>query len=582
MSRARRGSHAIPMAMAVLLGGALAPSAAPALDFDATGWWRTRYFFEDGVPLNPAGNNLNTEFLDYRFALYPTLSVTDDIKIKARVDILDDVIWGNNENEPSILTGLSKGTSSYDRTLSPVEEVQINHLYGDIRTPVGILRIGRQPSSFGLGILANGGGTLEWGPDGNGPETGDTVDRLLFLTDLGQGLGWNDEHWLVALAYDRTIELDVFGQGDDVNDFIFATLYTDGKLAPVRVTGNTELGTYSVLVTKSGSSTTVGIQEGYFRFKRSVAEGTWLFVEGEGMIAFGASNRSGLVGNNKRQDFVDSITEGLVGELGPLGAQIAESGTDIGLIANLVAQGLEEEGLSPAVAETVATQGASAGFDVARDEPLEVFLGGGVVRAGVESGPGRFTGEWGYSSGGDDENVLINFVGPVDAKGPEAKAALTAQVDDALGAAITGTKGTSYPFDTEYDVAVILYEEAGPLEPVNLKPTVHNTMYLKGTGEWQLDDATRLWAAVIWGELNEPVETYHIEGADDGDENTPVTVVSDGKKKDLGVELDAGIDHQFGENLRAEIKLGYLFVGSAFGPTADDIFMIRPQLAITF
>ena len=79
--------------LVALVGGLGVAPAAHALDFDTNGWWRARYFFADGSPLNPAtGNNLNTEFLDYRFALYPTLSVTDEIKIKARVDILDDVI----------------------------------------------------------------------------------------------------------------------------------------------------------------------------------------------------------------------------------------------------------------------------------------------------------------------------------------------------------------------------------------------------------------------------------------------------------------------------------------------------------
>ncbi len=557
-------------------------SPARALSFDTTGWWRTRYFYEENTPLNPAtGNNLNTEFLDYRFALYPTLGVTDEIKLKARVDILDNVIWGNNDNEPSILTGLAKGTSSFDRALKPVEEVQINHLYGEIRTPVGLLRVGRQPSNFGLGILANGGGSLEWGPDGNGPEAGDTVDRALFLTDLGVPMGWHDQHLITAVAYDRTVELDVFQQGDDVNDFILANLYTDGSISP-RVTGDTEAGIYSVLVTKSASAADVGLQEGYFHVRREVSEGFALFMEGEGVVAFGSSKRSGLVPNNKRQDFIDSIKTGLEGQLGSFGDQIADHGTDIGLVANAVAKGLVDNGLSPKVAQTIATEGASAGFDVARDEPLDIFLGGGVVRGGMESGPLRLTGEWGYSSGGDGKNALINFVGPVAGKGPEAKAAVAAQENDALGAALTGTKVGSYPFDTEYDVAVILYHEVGPLEPVNLQPDVHNTTYLKGTGEWKLDDATRLWSSLIWGELNRGVETYHIVGADDGDPTTPVTVVSDGTKKDLGVEIDWGIDRKFGDNLRAEIKMGYLFVGSAFGPTAQDIFMVRPQLAVIF
>lgn len=581
MRRVGRGLSRAALPIALVLIG-LAPPAAHALSFDATGWWRTRYFFEDGIPLNPAtGNNLDTEFLDYRLALYPTLHVTDTVKIKGRVDILDNVIWGNNENDPSILTGLSKGTSNLDRALNPVEDVKISQLYGEIRTPVGLLRMGRQPSNWGLGILANGGDRLEWGPDGNGSEVGDSVDRLLFITDLGVPLKWKDEHWLLALAYDRTIELDIFNQNDDVNDFILATLYTDGTISP-RVTGETEFGAYSVLVTRSQDSADVGIQDGYFHLHRSIGSDTSVFLEGEGVVGFGTSKRSGLVPTTKRDDFVQEITQGLVDQLGSLGADIADHGTDIGLVRTLVAQGLEDNGLSPKVAETVAADGASAGFDAARRQTLDVLLGGGVVRGGVESRALKLTAEWGYSTGGSGNNALIDFIGPVGAKGPESKAALEAQQNDALGAAITGSKVGSFPFDTEYDVAVILYHEVGPLEPVNLQPDVHNTMYLKGTGEWHLDDATRLWGSVIWGQLNRGVATYHVEGADDGDPNTPVTVVSDGVKKDLGVEIDWGIDRKFGDNLRAEIKMGYLFVGNAFGPTAANIFMVRPQLAITF
>ena len=219
---------------------------------------------------------------------------------------------------------------------------------------------------------------------------------------------------------------------------------------------------------------------------------------------------------------------------------------------------------------------------MAREEVLDVEVYGGLVRAGIDQGFLTFTAEVGYASGGDSSTeTLVNFVGVAGSSGPEARAALRDRLDDALGAAVQGTKIGTYPFDPEHDAALILYEEVGPVNPVNEKPLVFNTTYVKGTVEADFG-ATRAYVMVLFGKLNEPVEAFRIEGADDGREDTPVTIVSEGLEKDLGIEVDVGIDRSFTEHLRAELKIGYLSTGDAFGSQAEDVFMIRPQVALEF
>ena len=231
------------------------------------------------------------------------------------------------------------------------------------------------------------------------------------------------------------------------------------------------------------------------------------------------------------------------------------------------------------MASSIATQGASAGFDTAVEEQLDIFAAGGVVRGGVDTGPFKVWGEWGYSSGGDEDTIL-NFLGPVGSKNGSVLGALEAQQDDALGAAITGTEIGTYPFDSEFDVALILYEEVGPLNPVNLTPIVQNTWYLKGVFEYAATDDTTLYLLGVYGELNKGVQTYRIEG--DGSDVSPINVATGSVEDQLGFELDWGVDHRFGENLRGEVKMGYLFTGNAFGPERQDVFMVRPQLSVMF
>jgi hypothetical protein len=123
-------------------------------------------------------------FHQQRLRLEPLLKVNDNLSLHMQMDVLDNILFGTKEvdfldfHSPIIGTiqlpgaggalGVVGGQAGENQTLN------IRRVYMDIMTPGGKLRIGRQPSHFGLGIFSN---------DGNGPEGdfGDTFDRILYL-----------------------------------------------------------------------------------------------------------------------------------------------------------------------------------------------------------------------------------------------------------------------------------------------------------------------------------------------------------------------------------------------------------------
>ncbi|MFI5302973.1 MAG: TIGR04551 family protein, partial [Polyangiales bacterium] len=96
----------------------------------------------------------------------------ESVAVKARLDWIDDVSMGSVPVSSAQPTGAA---------------VNVKRAWGEVRTPIGMLAAGRMGSSWGLGILANGGDCLDC--DG-----GDAADRVAFVTPL---LGH-----IFAVAYD--------------------------------------------------------------------------------------------------------------------------------------------------------------------------------------------------------------------------------------------------------------------------------------------------------------------------------------------------------------------------------------------
>ena len=147
-----------------------------------------------GYALFPrAPNSLNERTqagVNMRFRFEPTINVSEEVRIRAQVDALDNVMWGStpdyaysrnstngywfDRNEFSVFS--ASQTTPRSGINSFQDSIAVKRVWGEVSTPVGILRFGRMGSHWGLGMMHN---------DGNGIDNdwGDTVDRVSFTAE---------------------------------------------------------------------------------------------------------------------------------------------------------------------------------------------------------------------------------------------------------------------------------------------------------------------------------------------------------------------------------------------------------------
>ncbi len=187
-----------------------------------------------------------------RFRLEPTVNISEDVRIMAQVDILDNLILGSTPdgyptNKYYPLVVFSQGQNPPSVGINSLRDsIAVKRVWGEVRTPLGLLRFGRMPSEWGLGLLANDGGPyhadngpLVTRPDPLGPvgqcfdcDFGSTADRIMFATKLfghyvipmidftseGPYTSYSNEY------NGQSIDLD---QLDDVNSYILAIMKRD-------------------------------------------------------------------------------------------------------------------------------------------------------------------------------------------------------------------------------------------------------------------------------------------------------------------------------------------------------------------
>jgi uncharacterized protein (TIGR04551 family) len=110
---------------------------------------------------------------DMRLRLKPEIHLSDDVRIKAWVDILDNVGLGTLGYGPNSLYGLPDNPELGNL-------IRVRRAWGEARNrDIGELRFGRMGADWGLGILDNGG-------DRNGIDSdfSSDVDRVMGITNL--------------------------------------------------------------------------------------------------------------------------------------------------------------------------------------------------------------------------------------------------------------------------------------------------------------------------------------------------------------------------------------------------------------
>jgi uncharacterized protein (TIGR04551 family) len=243
-----------------------ATAAKPPLNvLDLHGYLRLRGDLMNGLHLGLSAREFYPQFpksatrkeetlagANMRFRLEPTINISEDVRIMAQVDMLDNLILGSTpdgypKNAYYPLVAFSQGQIPPSDGFNALKDsIQVKRVWGEVMTPVGLLRFGRMGSHWGLGILANDGGPAHFdrGPLVTQPDPfgatgqcfdcdyGSTADRIMFITKIfghyvvpmidftSEGPYSNRPNEVMGQPYD----LD---QLDDVNSWIIAVARRD-------------------------------------------------------------------------------------------------------------------------------------------------------------------------------------------------------------------------------------------------------------------------------------------------------------------------------------------------------------------
>ncbi|MBF0118701.1 MAG: hypothetical protein HQK79_07675 [Desulfobacterales bacterium] len=153
---------------------------AMAVEADFKGAYRVRGWSFKYNPMDPNNNTSTNSYMRMRLRLDPTLKVTDDLSVTARIDMLDGVMYG----DPSYSTGAGKATDGRINTSAPsstnasththsvtTNNLRVHRAYLTYKSPIGGIVAGRM----------KGGTWGTWFADGE-----DDYDRLIYVVPVDQ------------------------------------------------------------------------------------------------------------------------------------------------------------------------------------------------------------------------------------------------------------------------------------------------------------------------------------------------------------------------------------------------------------
>jgi len=206
------------LALAAALAGGLAQPAYALdddFDLDLEGYYRVRGYrfnpLEDGLKDQGAGT-----YMTHRLRIQPVIDFEGRAKFVMMADLLDNVVWGDNSSlmpasvfaqDPSFVH--MNGTSQ-DFFQRSTQSAMIKRAWMEFKLPVGVMRVGRQESHWGMGILSNNGNGFD---DTFGENHfGSTFDRVMFATkpiaivQTIMGREPSDIPFITAVGVDRLVE----------------------------------------------------------------------------------------------------------------------------------------------------------------------------------------------------------------------------------------------------------------------------------------------------------------------------------------------------------------------------------------
>lgn len=478
------------------------------LPADSMGW----YVWGGNVALSASPPSGTQTGGNMRLRVDPTFNVSEQVRIKAEIDFLDNVVLGSTPTGPAY--NLYSFTSNSQ--VAPVGgynwftgAVQVKRAWGEVQTPVGLLSFGRMPADWGVGIYYNAGGGID-------QDFGDNVDRIQFSIPLGQFLGG-----LAVTPY-----YEWAGSGITYS----STFNTVGIGQPVNWTQDDDAGAIGIMVARTDTPE---------QLRRKLEKGN-------------TSLSYGLLFNYKSQRMGLPMLSGQIYEYPT--AIVPVVPTPVTLINRDASAGtldlfLRWEGKTFEIeAEGVGIYGSigNVGWDpTAAAIPATIRQGAGVVRGKAKLGDGgRFQvgGELGLASGATAPG-MGNFPGRCNYSVTPPVCGEVASDGAIDGNQVGAGYGSlnNYRFNPAYQVDLILWRR--------ILGTVTDAWYLKPTFRWDVLDGLTVGAQVIYSQAFFAT-------------STPSQV-----NKPLGIEIDLGVKYQSDDGFVFFLEYGLLKMLSGFDMT---------------
>lgn len=136
---------------------------------------------------HPCDDTLSSS--NMRLRLEPTFNLDEGTSVHIQADVFDNLVLGSTPTGSDLSAGAKPPIGAFGSTQAPPtrgvnstsDGIIVKRAWGEVAVPLGILKFGRQPNHWGMGIYANGGGydpingTYNYDAD-----YGDSVDRVSF------------------------------------------------------------------------------------------------------------------------------------------------------------------------------------------------------------------------------------------------------------------------------------------------------------------------------------------------------------------------------------------------------------------
>ncbi len=256
------------------------------ISFGLKGYYRVRGIILDEPDLLKAEKVKNLAFVQHRLWLTPEIRLNKTPSVKLTGDIIvgegtsvckSPSLMGIHTHSCTGMWGANGENVLSTNTADQFANITFLRVWGEARTPVGVVRAGRQASHWGLGLFSNDGQHDQLFGDNH---AADTYDRLAFATKpLGE-----DSDLIVALVGDKIVEgsptLSATGLGnnDDAFEAIGLVLYSTDPL---------KAGYYQVFRKQSSTRSKIFISDMYAYLDIGLIYGgfemLWLYGDSQGV-----------------------------------------------------------------------------------------------------------------------------------------------------------------------------------------------------------------------------------------------------------------------------------------------------------